>query len=321
MKLLLLLGAADGVRSAADARQCLAAQCAAMDCGWDICLYGPGDLAQFAVDSGLGGKVYLLPAQTAIPSVIAQGLGDLVHTAGYQGILAADGARSRDLAAWIGAAWGFSALTGVCHMERSGDSFQCSRPLYNQNLLGHYQIRPPFIISEKLPRAKTADGGCAPLQCMRLPPCVDPPFLLAQTVEPRQSRGKRSPVLLVAGMGVGERADVERIRAFAAENGFDFGVTRPVAMRGWGGMEEIVGVSGTIFAPQITVTLGVSGAAAFFVGIEQSRYILAVNTSPTVNIASLCDALIVDDYRAVLDRLLTRLKPYRQEGACRPNVP
>ena len=83
-------------------------------------------------------------------------------------------------------------------------------------------------------------------------------------------------------------------------------------MRGWADISEIIGVSGEIYAPELTVAIGISGAAAFMAGIEQSRYILAVNSNPDAVIAELSDAMIVDEYQNVLPELFEYLKQWKR---------
>ena len=113
-------------------------------------------------------------------------------------------------------------------------------------------------------------------------------------------------------MGIQTKEEIVKIREYAKCCGFSFGVSRPVAMRGWADISEIIGVSGESYAPELTVAIGISGAAAFIAGIEQSRYILAVNSNPDAVIAELSDAMIVDEYQNVLTELFEYLKQWKR---------
>ena len=79
-------------------------------------------------------------------------------------------------------------------------------------------------------------------------------------------------------------------------------------MRGWAKIGEIIGVSGEIYVPKITVAIGISGAAAFMVGIEQSTYILAINSNPDATITQHADAVIVEKYQNVLQSVFESIK-------------
>ena len=48
-------------------------------------------------------------------------------------------------------------------------------------------------------------------------------------------------------------------------------------------------------------------------GIEQSRYILSINTNPDAMIARLSDAMIVDEYQNVLHELFEYLKQWGRQ--------
>ena len=82
-----------------------------------------------------------------------------------------------------------------------------------------------------------------------------------------------------------------------------FGVTRPVAMNGWALIDEIVGVSGHIYSPEVCITIGVSGSAAFYAGIEKSGFIASVNHDECAPIIGMSDVFVIDDYENILERL------------------
>ena len=44
-------------------------------------------------------------------------------------------------------------------------------------------------------------------------------------------------------------------------------------------------------------------AAAFYAGIEKSRYIVAINKDIRAPIVGISDVVIIDDYKAVMDEL------------------
>ena len=114
---------------------------------------------------------------------------------------------------------------------------------------------------------------------------------------------KESDVLLVVGKGVRSKEEVQKIKASAISRGYMFGVTRPVAMNGWALIDEIVGVSGHIYSPEVCITIGVSGSAAFYAGIENSGFIASVNNDECAPIIGMSDIFVIDDYENILERL------------------
>jgi electron transfer flavoprotein alpha subunit len=69
-------------------------------------------------------------------------------------------------------------------------------------------------------------------------------------------------------------------------------------------MDEIVGVSGAVTKPDVCIVAGASGAAAFYAGIEKSKYIVAINKDSHAPIIKASDAAIIDDYKPVMDELV-----------------
>ena len=116
-------------------------------------------------------------------------------------------------------------------------------------------------------------------------------------------------LLIVGGRGLESKENVKGLKALADAVGAEFGISRPVALNAWGPMHWLVGVSGAIAKPEICIAAGVSGAAAFYAGIEKSNIIIAINSDPHARIIKAADVVIIDDYKAVMDELMKIVKP------------
>ncbi|MBW6463095.1 MAG: FAD-binding protein [Firmicutes bacterium] len=114
--------------------------------------------------------------------------------------------------------------------------------------------------------------------------------------------------IVAAGRGVKGRAEIGRLENIATELGAQLGVSRPVAMNAWAPLDRLLGSSGTISRPEICLALAVSGSAAFYAGIEKSKYIIAVNTDDHAPIIKAADIVIIDDYKKILDELVLIIK-------------
>lgn len=110
-------------------------------------------------------------------------------------------------------------------------------------------------------------------------------------------------VVIAAGRGAKKKENVELIREAAASLGAEFGVSRPAAMNAWAPMQRLIGVSGAMLAPEICIAAGISGAAAFYAGIEKSKFIAAINTDEKAPIVKKADVVIIDDFVPVLEEL------------------
>ena len=121
--------------------------------------------------------------------------------------------------------------------------------------------------------------------------------------EERESGLENAKLVIVGGRGCGNRQAVEELGSIARKMGGQLGISRPAAMNAWASMDKMVGVSGAMICPDICITAGVSGAAAFYAGIEKSKMIIAINKDEKAPIMKKADVAVVDDLRPVLEEL------------------
>ena len=104
--------------------------------------------------------------------------------------------------------------------------------------------------------------------------------------------------LLIGGNGMKNKADAQYLKQIADTIGAEFGVSRPVAMSARASLHRLVGVSGSMTKADVCIVAGASGAAAFYAGIEKSKFIVAINTDIRAPINKTSDVTIIDDYKA-----------------------
>lgn len=83
-----------------------------------------------------------------------------------------------------------------------------------------------------------------------------------------------------------------------------YGASRPGALDKGMPFSKILGMSGSITAPEHCLVLGVSGMPAFLAGIENAEHIYAVNTDEKASIFRVAEHGYVGDCNAFIDRLL-----------------
>jgi len=113
----------------------------------------------------------------------------------------------------------------------------------------------------------------------------------------------RARFLVIGGNGIHSHENTQKLQRIAESIGADFGVSRPVAMHVWAPMHRLIGVSGAMTKADICLVAGVSGAAAFYAGIEKSKFIVAINKDIRAPIVKSADVAIIDDYKAVMNEL------------------
>lgn len=110
-------------------------------------------------------------------------------------------------------------------------------------------------------------------------------------------------VILAAGRGVKNKENMAVIDKTARGLKAEVAVSRPAAMNAWKPMNRLIGVSGAMVEPEVCITAGVSGAAAFYAGIEKSKFIVAINTDEKAPIMKMADVAIVDDFLPIMEEL------------------
>lgn len=283
-----------------------------LGCTVDSCIYAEeGDLGQLALGA-LGGKIYTLPVKTCAADIIARSLYQLVKEMQYTAVVVADGFQAGELALQLAQLLEVQCMTAVTELAAVHGGIFCSKMAYNNMICADYRLPSEFVVSERLNVGNITDEQPEPLEITRLTPCGSPEYILDDTIIKERKEQTVSPILIAAGMGIQSKEEIIKIREYAEGCRFSFGVSRPVAMRGWADISEIIGVSGEIYAPRVTVAVGISGAAAFMAGIEQSHYILSVNSNPDAPIVHLSDAVIIGEYQNILPELMDYLKQWRQ---------
>lgn len=108
-------------------------------------------------------------------------------------------------------------------------------------------------------------------------------------------------------VGQGGEADSHDIATLAEKLGAEVGYSRARVMNGGFDAEKVIGISGHLLAPEICIVAGASGAAALMAGVRNSQFVVAVNHDASAAVFSQADVGVVDDWKAVLEALVTNI--------------
>lgn len=114
--------------------------------------------------------------------------------------------------------------------------------------------------------------------------------------------------LIVVGRGI-TAAQYDRTRLLARLLDAELGTTRPLVLQAIAPHETLVGISGTTVSPEKCLVLGVSGAAAFALGVIQSGTIIGVNIDPHAPLLSFCDHIMIGDAGELIEEMIRQLEP------------
>ncbi len=114
--------------------------------------------------------------------------------------------------------------------------------------------------------------------------------------------------LLVLGRGIGSKKNLPLMRELARALDAQIGCTRPLVEAGWLEYRHQVGQTGVSVAPELLISLGVSGAIQHLAGIGGAQTVIAVNEDPQAPIFGAAQYAVIGDCVEFAQALLTQLQ-------------
>lgn len=194
----------------------------------------------------------------------------------------------------------------VVAFERSNNEYIFKRSEYSGNLLTAYRVKQQPLILIPVPLAFSQVTETAPVTARgeavrteEIPLVLTGRLCAEQTYETGAASLKSAKTVLAIGQGVSSKKDVERLIAWAQEEGIEYGATRPIVLNGWVSSDKMIGSSGVSIAPELLIAVGISGSGAFLAGAQYARKIIAINKDPNANIFKHADIGYVCSWEAV----------------------
>jgi len=122
-------------------------------------------------------------------------------------------------------------------------------------------------------------------------------------------------VILAGGRGMGTKDNFEKLYKLADKLGAEVAASRAVIEDGWCPLERQVGQTGKTVRPELYLALGISGAVQHLAGMENSKYIIAINRDVSAPIFNVSDLGIVGDVNKILPLLEEELPKLMEKGS------
>ncbi len=133
--------------------------------------------------------------------------------------------------------------------------------------------------------------------------------VLEEVKESRRPALEEAKVVVAGGRGMGGPEGFQMLRELADLLGGALGATRGAVDEGWIGAEHWVGgAGGKPVNPDLYLACGLSGAIQHYLGIKESKRIVAINTDQRAPIMNLAHLAIVGDVHEVVPALMEELK-------------
>ena len=143
-------------------------------------------------------------------------------------------------------------------------------------------------------------------------PSLDSSIVRSKSEEPFQEDAgdidlESAELLVSVGRGIEKEENVSLAFDLAKVIGAEVSASRPVVDSGWMDSFRQVGSSGSNVAPNLYLSLGISGAIQHVVGMKGAKSILAINKDPDAPIFEIADYAVIGDVLEIVPRLIEAL--------------
>ena len=117
-----------------------------------------------------------------------------------------------------------------------------------------------------------------------------------------------APIVVSGGRGMGSAEAFDMLEELAGLVGGKVGCSRVVTNNGWRNHRDQVGQTGTVVAPDVYLACGISGAIQHWVGMMNSKTVIAINTDKDAPMVTKADYAIVGDLHEVVPAIIEEVK-------------
>jgi electron transfer flavoprotein alpha subunit len=118
--------------------------------------------------------------------------------------------------------------------------------------------------------------------------------------------------IIGTGAGIADKQLIAVVEEFAELLQGSLGATRPVVDDGFLPKERMIGQTGKMVAPELYVSLGISGSPHHVAGIQEAEEIISVNKDLRAPIFQLSDIGFIGDLKKILPKLVKRIKDWKK---------
>jgi electron transfer flavoprotein alpha subunit len=221
----------------------------------------------------------------------------------------------------LGPALAYRLETGIvtdCTALRLEDGrLVITKPVYGGSAISEQVIVSSPQMATLRPRAFQAGEPQAGRQAQVEHLSVPMPDSRVQVLEEVRETAAEGPrlkdarIVVSGGRGLGGPENWHYVEELAQALGAAIGATRAVTDAGWVPPTLQVGLTGATIAPDLYITVGISGAVQHIAGISGARNVVAINRDRDANIFKYARFGVAGDWKQVVPAFIQRLKELR----------
>jgi electron transfer flavoprotein alpha subunit len=224
---------------------------------------------------------------------------------------------ARDLGPSLAYRLGSGIVTDATALRVDGGELVITKPVFGGSAIAEFSIsgtpkvvtlRPRAFESAEPPTAREAQ-----VEALSVPESASGVEVLEEIREQATTgpKLKDAKVIVSGGRGLGGPENWHVVEELALLLGGAVGATRAVTDAGWVPPSHQVGLTGATVAPDLYITIGISGAVQHIAGISGARNVVAINRDADANIFKYARYGVVGDWKQILPAFTQRLKELR----------
>jgi electron transfer flavoprotein alpha subunit len=232
-------------------------------------------------------------------------------------ILLTHGGGARDLGPSLAYRLDSGIVTDATALRVDGGELVITKPVFGGSAIAEFSISTAPKVVTLRPRAfEVADSPTpknAQVEALNAPE-TDGAIEVLEEIREQASSGPRlkdAKVIISGGRGLGGPENWKFVEELAQVLGAAIGATRAVTDAGWVSPSLQVGLTGATVAPDLYITIGISGAVQHIAGISGARNVVAINRDADANIFKYARYGVVGDWKQIVPAFTERLKELR----------
>jgi electron transfer flavoprotein alpha subunit len=232
-------------------------------------------------------------------------------------ILLTHGGGARDLGPSLAYRLDTGIVTDATALRAEGGELIITKPVFGGSAISEFTISTSPAVATLRPRAFEASEAPtareAQIEALTVPE-PDGAIEVLEEIREQASTGPRlkdAKVIVSGGRGLGGPENWKYVEELAQVLGAAVGATRAVTDAGWVPPSLQVGLTGATVAPDLYITVGISGAVQHIAGISGARNVVAINRDGDANIFKYARYGVVGDWKLILPAFTQRLKELR----------